>query len=225
MGITQQIGASSLIKPGVIDNTAARPASPFEGQVIFQKDTDQLLVWNGTAWVIPNSPAQNPTGLELITTATFSATATKISLPIGTFTTTYDSYRIVFRVTAQSAAGAVTYSLIMRSAGTDSTSSSWNTFSSGIDRAGTAITRTGTDTLTSPLLDSYSSAFPNMVFTLDVHAPMLAQAKYVTGHSTQILKGTSVNSVMNTTSTFDSLSFLIDTGNITGTYYVYGYRK
>ena len=58
MGITQQIGASSLIKPGVIDNTAARPASPYEGQVIFQKDTDQLLVWNGTTWVIPNTVAQ-----------------------------------------------------------------------------------------------------------------------------------------------------------------------
>lgn len=58
MGITQQIGASSLIKPGVIDNTAARPASPFEGQVIYQKDTDQLLVWNSTAWVIPNTVAQ-----------------------------------------------------------------------------------------------------------------------------------------------------------------------
>jgi len=50
MGITQQIGASSLIKPGVIDNTAARPASPYEGQVIYQKDTDAVLVWNGTAW-------------------------------------------------------------------------------------------------------------------------------------------------------------------------------
>ena len=58
MGITQQIGASSLIKPGVIDNTAARPASPYEGQVIFQKDTDQLLVWNGSSWVIPNTVAQ-----------------------------------------------------------------------------------------------------------------------------------------------------------------------
>jgi len=50
MGITQQIGASSLIKPGVIDNTAARPASPYEGQVVYQKDTDAVLVWNGTAW-------------------------------------------------------------------------------------------------------------------------------------------------------------------------------
>jgi hypothetical protein len=51
MGITQQIGASSLIKPGVIDNTAARPASPFEGQVIYQKDTDIVSVYNGAAWI------------------------------------------------------------------------------------------------------------------------------------------------------------------------------
>lgn len=50
MGITQNTGASSLIKPGVIDNAAARPASPYEGQVIYQKDTDAVLVWNGTAW-------------------------------------------------------------------------------------------------------------------------------------------------------------------------------
>ena len=50
MGITQNTGASSLIKPGVIDNTAARPASPYEGQAIYQKDTDAVLVYNGTAW-------------------------------------------------------------------------------------------------------------------------------------------------------------------------------
>ena len=50
MGISQQIGASSLIKPGVIDNSTQRPASPYEGQVIFQKDTDAVLYWNGSAW-------------------------------------------------------------------------------------------------------------------------------------------------------------------------------
>jgi hypothetical protein len=106
MGITQQIGASSLIKPGVIDNTAARPASPYEGQVIFQKDTDQLLVWNGTAWVIPNSPAQNPQGLELVTTATCSSggTASGGVITIGSavssvvvanaFSSLYDNYKI-----------------------------------------------------------------------------------------------------------------------------------
>ena len=38
------------LKPGVVDNAAARPSSPFEGQMIYQKDTDAVLVWNGTAW-------------------------------------------------------------------------------------------------------------------------------------------------------------------------------
>jgi hypothetical protein len=127
MGITQQIGASSLIKPGVIDNAAARPASPFEGQCIFQKDTDQLLVWNGTAWVIPNSPAQNPQGLELVTTctATFTGgTAGSVSngaVTIGTantaitvsnaFSEIYDNYRIVYNGGAMSNATAISLQL------------------------------------------------------------------------------------------------------------------
>jgi hypothetical protein len=69
MGITQQIGASSLIKPGVIDNAAARPASPYEGQVIFQKDTDQLLIWDGSAWYPPKN-----TSWGYLTQATKSVT-------------------------------------------------------------------------------------------------------------------------------------------------------
>ena len=60
MGISQQIGASSIIKPGVVDNTAARPASPYEGQVIYQKDTDEILAYNGTSWT---RPANMPWGI------------------------------------------------------------------------------------------------------------------------------------------------------------------
>ena len=101
MGISQQIGASSLIKPGVIDNTAARPASPYEGQVIFQKDTDQLLVWNGTAWVIPNSPAQNPTGLEFIDSRTITGTAEAIFE--NCFSATYRDYQVIVDITSGTA--------------------------------------------------------------------------------------------------------------------------
>jgi hypothetical protein len=49
MGISQQIGASSLIKSGVCTN-ATRPASPYEGQVIYETDTDKVFVYNGSAW-------------------------------------------------------------------------------------------------------------------------------------------------------------------------------
>ena len=75
MGISQQIGASSLIKAGVIDNTAGRPASPYEGQVIYQKDTDKVLVWNGSTWLYSSTPQT----LEMGAWQTWSPTVTPIS--------------------------------------------------------------------------------------------------------------------------------------------------
>jgi len=49
MGISQQIGSSSLSKPGVC-TSSTRPATPYEGQMIYETNTDKVLVWNGTAW-------------------------------------------------------------------------------------------------------------------------------------------------------------------------------
>jgi hypothetical protein len=95
MGITNNIPPSRLIQPGVIDNTAARPASPFEGQCIFQKDTDQLLVWNGTAWVIPNQTTTNPEGLELVKVQTVGTTVSSVTVS-DAFSATYDYYKIVY---------------------------------------------------------------------------------------------------------------------------------
>jgi hypothetical protein len=94
MGITNNIPPSRLIQPGVIDNTAARPASPFEGQCIFQKDTDQLLVWNGTAWVIPNQTTTNPEGLELVKTQTVGSGVGSVTVS-DVFSSTYDNYLIM----------------------------------------------------------------------------------------------------------------------------------
>ena len=92
MGITQQIGASSIIKPGVIDNTASRPASPYEGQVIFQKDTDQLLVWNGTAWVM-FANANQPPGLQLVKTDTITSGNSKEIT--SAFSSDFTNYKII----------------------------------------------------------------------------------------------------------------------------------
>jgi hypothetical protein len=55
MPISSQIGSSSLIKPGVVDSAATRPASPYEGQMVYEKDTDRVLVYNGSAWVMPGT--------------------------------------------------------------------------------------------------------------------------------------------------------------------------
>lgn len=49
MGLSNYIPSSRLAQPGVCTSTT-RPASPFEGQVIYETDTDKVLVYNGSAW-------------------------------------------------------------------------------------------------------------------------------------------------------------------------------
>jgi hypothetical protein len=40
---------STGLRPGVCTSTT-RPTAPYEGQHIYETDTDKVLVWNGTAW-------------------------------------------------------------------------------------------------------------------------------------------------------------------------------
>lgn len=94
MGITQQSAAARLIQPGVC-TSSTRPASPFEGQAIFETDTDRMLIWNGTTWVIPNQTTTNPTGLELIKTQTVGSGVSS-AVVSNVFSTTYDNYKILY---------------------------------------------------------------------------------------------------------------------------------
>lgn len=51
MPLSRYIPTSAIAKPGVC-TSSTRPASPYEGQVIYQTDTDQTFVWTGAAWQI-----------------------------------------------------------------------------------------------------------------------------------------------------------------------------
>lgn len=51
---------NSILQPGVCTSTT-RPSNPYEGQFIYETNTDALLVYNGTAWVVPSGPTGNPT--------------------------------------------------------------------------------------------------------------------------------------------------------------------
>ena len=51
MGLSSQLAPSAIAKPGVCTSTT-KPASPYEGQVIYTTDLDTLEIWNGTAWRI-----------------------------------------------------------------------------------------------------------------------------------------------------------------------------
>ena len=97
-----ELGGGSMSPMQVTSST--RPTSPWTGQTIFETDTGRFLLWQGSVWVIPNSPAQNPTGLEFITSGSLSGTAINFQ---GVFTSNYNIYKMFF------------YNLINTSGGTE----------------------------------------------------------------------------------------------------------
>lgn len=66
MGISQQIGASSMVKWGVC-TSSTRPASPYHGQHIYETDTNLQFVWNGSAWVNNYASSASPTFTGTVT--------------------------------------------------------------------------------------------------------------------------------------------------------------
>ena len=54
MGLTSSV-PNSILQPGVCTSTT-RPAAPYEGQAVYETDTNKTLIYNGTAWVIFNDP-------------------------------------------------------------------------------------------------------------------------------------------------------------------------
>lgn len=88
MAFSSVLGASSVIRPGVCTSTT-RPTVPYEGQLIYETDTDLVASYNGSAWVYTAT-----SGLILITSQTIGSAVSSVTVS-NVFSSTYDSYRIV----------------------------------------------------------------------------------------------------------------------------------
>jgi hypothetical protein len=74
MPFSSVLGANSVVKPGVC-TSATRPSVPYDGQMIYETDTNLVKVYEGAAWVTvgPRGILQVVTGT---TTTTVSTTST-----------------------------------------------------------------------------------------------------------------------------------------------------
>lgn len=221
MGISQQIGASSLIKAGVVDNTANRPASPFEGQVIFQKDTDQMLVWNGTAWVIPNQTTQNPEGLEYITSASLSGSSVSVA---NCFSSTYENYLIL----SNNLVTAANCQLLMQFA-TGSTDSSANYSRQRLYVQLSSLGGSGSTSNTS-LGVGYGVTASENFLRIEVSQPNLARKTFTISHENYqdtLQPNIEYNhGLLNTTTQYTGFVLTANGTTFTsGTLRIYGYRN
>ena len=214
--------------------TALRPSGT-EGQVVYDTDTNQLLVYNGTAWVIPNSPAQNPQGLELITTCTAtstdgtSATATGGITTIGTgntsvtvssaFSATYDNYKIVAN------GGTTTHQTSISLA----LGSSVNTYYGAYIYASYATGTVLGATINNQSNFIYAGGADIAEINLNIELQNPFQAKFTTIQALSVgyanNRGTAVGE-HETASSFSAFTLAPFTGTLTGgTIRVYGYRN
>lgn len=96
MGLDSAYGIGSL-KQGVCTSTT-RPASPFEGQQIYETDTDLTYVYSGSAWQqFAGGTAVGNSGLVYIASGTTTGTTNTLSIPTS-FTSTYEHYLLQLTV-------------------------------------------------------------------------------------------------------------------------------
>ena len=105
MPLSSVLGAQSLVRPGVC-TSSTRPASPFEGQVIYETDTDLVQVYNGSGWKALGRmvPSTNGAVLQVIqgttTTAASNSTTTYADTNLSaTITPTSTSSKVLVMVT------------------------------------------------------------------------------------------------------------------------------
>jgi hypothetical protein len=181
-----------------------------------------MLIWNGTAWVIPNAPAQNPTGLELVKTQTLGSGVGTTSVT-DVFSSNYDNYKIV--ISGGVASGTILINLHM---GTTLPANGY--FSSRIINAPNNGTPTGNGINNATVWSYAGQASSNLVnMNVDLFSPFLP--RYTAYNGSYILDagagseiGISQGFVANTTS-FTAFT-IVPSGTITGaTIRVYGYRN
>ena len=213
MAISQASGNAGL-NPGIY-TSSTRPASPADGLVISETDTDSLSVYKGSAW----SPVS---GLTFISSASPSA-VTSVSIN-NCFTSTYTNYRILFSPTAISTAADVT--LRLRASGTDTTTNyKYQTTESLSGSVYPTADIVGTDEWYMGRIDTPVA----MAFSADIYNP---QTTNKTAYTTNSVFQNSSNSVtaqtmagfQTSTTQFDGFTLLF-AGTLTGTIRVYGYAN
>jgi hypothetical protein len=224
MGLDAGYGIGSL-KPGVCTSTT-RPSSPFDGQVIYETDTDKVAVYDASAWVYktgttaPTSPA-----LVYLTGASFSGVTT-VSAATNTFTSTYRNYLILVNFSSIASSGS--FRMRLRASGADITNSNYFTMQIGINSNGGSSNTTANNTSSWNLGDMLNAGATNSNATITLFNPQ--QSTYTAGTITTQGEDTNVGALGRAgglnfalTTVADSVTFFNTvSANMSGTYRIYG---
>lgn len=218
MPFSSVLGASSVIKPGVC-TSSTRPSVPYEGQLIYETDTDRVASWNGSAWVYTATG-----GLITVKGETAFSNVANVTAD-GVFTSAYTNYRMIIRF--QISVGQLSFQL--RAATVDATTN-YSTQSIVANGATLSGART-TSTSNANIGNNGNGAFWGLA-VVELSGPQLAEP---TLYQSQFLRQdgnyTTATVIQNyygnhsDSTSYDGIKLLGTSANITGSYTIYGYAK
>ena len=196
-----------------------------EGQFAYIEATNTTQYYDGANWV---SVGTTP-GLVYLTGASFT-TATSVSLPTDTFTSSYLNYKVFFQLTALTA--DADFTLRFRTAGSDNTTSVYNTAWTGSSVAASVGTVVGSN-LTAINMGECDTGNGNEYFaTFEVMQPQATAVTRLFGGLGFVNKPDSFRAFyagganFDGTTSFDSLTIISSVASsMTGNYRVYGYSE
>jgi hypothetical protein len=212
---------STGFRPGVC-TSSTRPTAPYEGQVIYETDTDLSYVWGGAAWQqVSGGTAVGNSGLVYI--GAYSASATTLFID-GCFTSTYTNYVVTVQTTATGATGSFVFKL--RASGT---AVSTDYYYGGLQYFTNAAATAAQGSNDTSITYSASSGTAYVYGTIQLSNPKVAQPTQIFIDSNSYYSnyaGASIRGHHNLSTAYDGLQITMNTGGtITGTLRVYGVRQ
>ena len=165
-------------------------------------------------------------GMVLLSTTSFSGVASQ-ALAAGTFSSTYENYRLIFNISSGSADCVISFK--MRVSGTDNSASYF--YGGGGTYSDTTTTSSGGNPSIAGfrIAEIDSGTTENYSWSGDLYNPFLALNTRYQGFgadtgSTGIPKVVYNGGVHRVATSYDSINIIPSTGTITGKVYVYGYN-
>jgi hypothetical protein len=185
--------------------------------MIYETDTNRVLVWDNAAWVMIADTDQPP-GLQLIKTQTIGTAVSTVEVT-GAFSATYDNYRVIVSgVSCSNNQPSLRLQL-----GSTTSGYSWAGFEIGYALG--ALNAAASSATTYWYIGNFGNA-TSMSSQVDILRPNLAENTNFSATSGSTGWSITQNGYLNNTTSYTSFNILPGSGTMTGGLIaVYGYRK
>ena len=208
----------------ICDATADLPSSPIEGLIVFQKDTNELKIYDGASW-ISMLDTDVPPALNKIATGTLSGTSFNIT---NVFSSAFNNYKLLLSNISFNAYGDI-YSRMLVGATPYAGGGHYWSYRGILSTGANLDNAAGGQTLNyMGLTNTVASVTGNGSY--DIFSPFLTSVTSITGIGTGLTSGTGYSmrtgsANVDTNTSYDGIQLLTNSATtLGGTYTVYGYR-